>query len=506
MCFIDLTHICSQKGDVLSGVKLLILLTLFIVSAHAEQAFSPFVSEQYTPHQVQILNHGSFSLKKRLDMIEGAQNTIEMEYFIFRHDKAGRLILRSLVQKASEGVKVRVLFDKFLVKKTMNKYLLAHLKNAGIEVRFFNTLPNIFFNRAQYRNHRKTLIVDDEKVIIGGRNIGNEYFDMDENYNFIDRDIFVDGPIAKTVRQSFDVFWKSEFTKTIDPAKRPEMSRFHHKNEHQQLFQYRSRLRSYEKNMAKEHEFLYSSEKTSLMMELENFWAGEEFNKRSLNDEFVCDDIGYYSDMPSVGRKKTDNARVLKYRVFDLIKNAKDNVLIESPYFIMDKDMKKNIKVALGKGTEVKVLTNGLYSTDAVYVGSRMYDLVRSWLKLGLDLFLIKGSSVKNYPVFRSIFKKNRWGTHAKTIIVDDETSVIGTYNIDPRSNNYNMEHAIVCRNNPAMAQALKDSVYVRIEDSSRHMTDEETFEKLKFEKVSTGKMFLYYLVKIPSIIFNHLL
>lgn len=489
----------------MTSFKLLILLTFTIFSAFAEDIGSPFIFETQSPHKISILNHGSLSLKKRLDMIESAKKSIEVEYFIFRRDDAGKFMLSALIKKARQGVRVRVLFDKFLVKKTMNKYILAYLKKENVEVRFFNTLPNIFFNRAQYRNHRKSLIVDDEKAIIGGRNIGNEYFDLDKSYNFIDRDLYVEGSIVKVVRESFDRFWTSDFTKEIKPAKKPQMSVFINSDRsfHEEQ-QHKSRVRYYEKHMRKASDFLYTIDKSNVLLQLKNFWHGmsEEDLKK---DEYTCDDLAYYSDMPSVGRKKTDRARVLKYQVFDLIKEARESVFIESPYFIMDKDMRESIENALARNIDLKVLTNGLYASDAIYVGSRLYDAVRTWLKLGLDLFLVKGSIFKEYPVFNSIFKKVRWGTHAKTIIVDEKTSVVGTYNIDPRSNNYNMEHALVCRDNFEVAQAIKDSVQVRME-SARFMKDQNTFSKLKWEKIDASKKFLYYLVKIPAILFNHLL
>src|SRR5690606_1637960 len=111
-------------------------------------------------------------------------------------DLTSRLLTQELLKKARAGVKVRMILDASITVLQWDEYLVeaARLASKGnLEIRHYNTAPLLYISSNQFRSHRKLIVIDDKEAITGGRNIGNEYFDLDEKYNFLDRDIYVKG-------------------------------------------------------------------------------------------------------------------------------------------------------------------------------------------------------------------------------------------------------------------------------------------------------------------------
>ena len=123
---------------------------------------------------------------------------------------------QALVKKAKEGVKVRILVDHGFPIFKLNNYVATELKKYGIEVRYYNTSIILELWKVQFRSHRKLLAVDDKIAVTGSRNIADEYFELSKDYNFLDTDIFINGSVAKKMRESFDAFWDYKISK---PAK-----------------------------------------------------------------------------------------------------------------------------------------------------------------------------------------------------------------------------------------------------------------------------------------------
>lgn len=489
-------------------LKCFVVFNLFIVLISGSKASDPVFSfESKEEHLLKVLNHGSLALKERYDLINQAKKTIEIESFIFEDDNSGRILLNALMRKAAQGVEIRLLLDKVFASKTVDPFITHELRDSGVKVRFFNTLPFIFFNRIQYRNHRKSFIVDGKKAIVGGRNIGDEYYDLSDDYNFIDRDVLVKGPVAKAVQRTFNAFWNSKYTKLIKRQPKPQEKLYHragNSNFHD-TWRFKNSLRRWTKRKEIAKNFLSMKENDKLLVELENFWVDLEAQKINKSYEYYCRDLGYYSDKPSVGRRKTKKSRVLKYKIFDMLRNTKRSVLIETPYFLFDDDTREIFKELLNRKVDVRILTNSLYSSDAIPVGSRFYDIVSKWIDRGLKVHMYAGVSLSDYPLFKEDLTEQRWGAHGKTFIIDSRKVIVGSYNFDPRSNNYNMEHALFCRDNYVFADDLRENVERRLKHSLL-LKDKKTFERLKFDRVGLGKRILYYLAKIPAFLFEHLL
>src|SRR5450631_397569 len=170
---------------------------------------SPYLNTVNAPHQARILDNDTAALENVLQMIGRARKSMELEYFVFNPDRSGRLVLQALVRKADEGVKIRILVDYNAngVKPGLDSFYHDELTRHGIELRYFNVAELWEFWEAGFRNHRKLFVVDDEEMLTGGRNIADAYFGMSEHMDYLDRDIWIKGPIAQTAVHGFDLFW-----------------------------------------------------------------------------------------------------------------------------------------------------------------------------------------------------------------------------------------------------------------------------------------------------------
>ena len=198
-------------------------LLLSLKNSFGSSVNSGYVAKSNNPHSVIPLHDGRFALIKRIDLIRNAKKSIELEYFIFNDDLAGKIIVDELIKAAKKGVKVRLLLDSLMVKGKLTPFHIHQIKKQGLEIRYYNDIPLIRAINTQYRDHRKLFIVDDIHLIIGGRNIANEYFDLDERYNFLDRDIYLTGEVVPKITKMFDDFWHSAPSSIVNRPLRPHL-------------------------------------------------------------------------------------------------------------------------------------------------------------------------------------------------------------------------------------------------------------------------------------------
>jgi putative cardiolipin synthase len=461
-----------------------------------------FVYKSTDPQEMTIINSGSASLKKRLQMIEGAQRTIEAEFFIYNIDQAGRLFTQALVKKAGQGVKVRILVDYGFPIGKLDPYYATALAKAGVEVRYYN--PNLSFElfKGQFRSHRKTLIVDDSEAMTGGRNIADEYFDLAADYNFLDRDVSVKGPMAKAVRASFDRFWNSNMTKTPEKTVLPEKSQYGLGDyvgggDEQAVFQrYKNDLNRYQKETARANDYLTQNDKDRSV--LKNLKA---MNTGSLQSH-TCMDSVFAADMPGIGQKSRVLFEEIKYQVLQ----AHESIDVESPYFVLSPEGMETFKL-LQKRAQLNVYTNSLNSTDAIYTTAVFYPNISQLIQLGMNVYIYHGKSLNGHDTLLKEAQDARWGIHAKSAVIDKETIMVGTFNVDPRSHNINAEMAIMCRNNKALAKDVLDSMEERKGQSVQLNTAGRPVDGTsKFENVSLPKRITYHLLTPFANIFSFLL
>jgi len=498
-------------------------------SARAED----FTATSDVPHEAIILDRGLSALELRLLMIERARKSIEVEYFIYDTDPSARLFTQALIRKAHEGVKVRVLLDYFLIKPEIDPFIVKVLEQQGIEVKFYNTASMLRLVKYQYRTHRKLLAVDGQEAITGGRNIADEYFDLKKDFNFVDKDLYIKGPIVEKIVSTFEAFWNHSLSVKIKTPKIPEINDLKYSsglgpvdefkdmttaNEFSQpawgddighydrilgrgIRGFEKDFDKWEKKLRRAVDFVTENDQDRDLLQKIHLVGGQLLDAESIG---TCNKVTFTADAPGWGRKSR-KGKFLPRMIYKLISQAKKHVTIDSPYFITESDSRKALKQAFKNKAKVTLLTNSLYSTDAIYVNAVLNSILGYWLKKGLDAYIFQGSLPEGYITLNEEIHGARWGTHVKSYIFDDDSFVVGTFNFDPRSSRYNSEMAILCENSPELTQKMQAEFNLKL-TRAHHIKNRKDLNKYKFNQIGVGKGILYYLMKPFALLFRGLL
>jgi putative cardiolipin synthase len=200
----------------------------FALDGKPESLIDSHIASHTNQSGVYVLDKGEEALLARAWLADHAQNSIEVQYFIWSTDNIGILASESLLRAADRGVKVRVIVDDLLI-DAPDKSLLALAKHPNIDIRIYNPqhsvgtpfhkrLLNIAvnFRGVNQRMHDKTFIVDGKIAITGGRNMAAEYFDYNHEYNFRDRDALLLGNVVKSMETSFNKFWDHPLSAPVE--------------------------------------------------------------------------------------------------------------------------------------------------------------------------------------------------------------------------------------------------------------------------------------------------
>lgn len=380
-------------------------------------------------HPVALLDVGFDSLAARLRVIEEAKQSIELEFFIYELDEASRLISQALARKAAQGVKVRILVDFAMPVFKLAPQVARSLEQAGVEVRYYNTTGVARFFAMQHRTHRKLLVADRMVAIIGGRNIGNDYFDLSTHYNFLDSDLLIEGEIASAIVDSFELYWASDWVtrpQEVDDG---------------------AVLTGGPTNLLGSP----SPAEHALSIELKQHKPQHSFT--------TCNDIQFVTDYPGSGVER----RRVYPAIAGLVQEARQNITVESPYLVLRDDGVGLLQSVLQRGVKLQFLTNTLHSTDAFYAVASLSDSLERLTLPNLEIWGYDGRPLKQGDRAPA---SERWGVHAKRAVFDDRTVVVGTYNMDPRSANLNSELIVICRNSPTLAATMTKSLQARLKQS----------------------------------------
>jgi putative cardiolipin synthase len=441
-------------------------------------------------NDLMVLNSGIASLEKRLEIIEKATSTIEVEYFIYSTDDSSRLITQALVKAAKRGVKVRMLIDKssaiFVFDEWYAKALSEVKENGGsIELRYYNAASLWRISSINFRNHRKLITVDDKFAITGGRNIEDDYYDLSEEFNFLDRDVFISGDMVLTLRDSFDEFFKSKITERPELPQRPQklvkkkVKRAGGRITKTIQVDNSEAVKEYDEKMNGIVNFITeNSEDQKLRSKVRDLGLAV-LSKKQLHS---CPELTYSTDAPGADLWSggnywmrditgySDKYRNLRKTLFDKVSAANKKVIISSPYMINNDYSSELMESMVKNGVDIDIYTNSLASTDAVYVAANLYIYAEKWANMGINVFIHDGEYLEEGAgVISKGVETAMWGTHSKTQVYESEdyTEVmIGTYNVDNRSNHYNTEMAIFCKGSEAISNDVKNSIAHRVRNS----------------------------------------
>lgn len=447
-------------------LKALLLLSLTLVYnfAYAEATDAHSTEE----HKIKTLETGTAALQLRLKMIERAQKTIEVEFFIFDETDAPRIFVEALVRKKRDnpGIRIRVLLDYFSLSKNLDPYYTTAMIKSGLEVKYYNPAFLLNVGALMHRDHRKHLIIDSKEAIVGGRNMADEYFDMKERHNFLDRDLWVSGPIVSAVLESFDDFWESKRTKLPKAPKRPPaMTNSGPRNT---MVPNTQAIRRYEKKLREAAKFASvfdpadeDDQRLSKMRDDLKVVGG-----KLLADEptYTVNSIRYISDGPDWDQPNHSISGKTYYQVME---DAQESLVIETPYFYLQENEDRFFARLKAKGIDVDLLLNSKRSSNEFAINYITLLEGLKYSKLGFDLFLFDGAWMSRETLIKpELAGTALWMQHSKTMLRDSNLTWIGSLNMDPRSiQRLNAECAFVVEDE-TFNSAMRVHVTKRLEAS----------------------------------------
>jgi len=387
-----------------------------------------------------LLPVGIDSFLLRMEMAQQAERTLDVQYFVIENDDTGKLIQEALLQAADRGVRVRVLLDDEGSRGRTVKLtpLAAH---PNIELRVFN--PAVYRGQVEFleflhnvellgdairlnrRMHNKLFVVDNEIGIIGGRNIGDAYFQEGRDLDFGDYDVIAAGRVVKDMSASFDDFWNS-------PLAIPIEALFGGKASEQALADYRNAL-------AQHHTAMNDKD---YMRRL----AGGEPLRPLLGGNapwvWARAEVVYDSPQKNKVEDGDEPGRLLRHRLGKRVEEARTELLIVSPYLVPGDAGVKFLAKLRERGMQVRILTNSLASTDMPVVHSAYQKYRIPLLESGVELYEVR--PILGQPVVRGDALKSpsagQFALHAKVFVFDRQRVFVGSMNLDRRSLHVNTE------------------------------------------------------------------
>ncbi|WP_343225891.1 phospholipase D family protein [Noviluteimonas lactosilytica] len=376
-----------------------------------------------------------------------AGRSLDLQYFIWRNDLTGRLVASEIQDAAERGVRVRILLDDMNA-RGLDPYLLALDAHPNIELRLYNPFRNRedvgrafeLIRRMVSMNHRmhnKAWIADGRVAIVGGRNIGEQYFSADAEVNFRDLDLLLLGPAAQQASAAFDAYWNSAAAVPVATlgARHPEALR--------------ALLGDVMRDARSEGARRYLDRVAASRL-VRDYYNSALHPRWSANIEVVAD--------PPMKWASDDRSGWLISRLTSKISAARDEALVISPYFVPGEDGASMLATLRHRGARVGIVTNSLAATD-VYAVHSGYAAYRSRLvRLGVDLHELRASShERTAPTFIG----TRASLHTKAFVLDGERGFVGSFNVDPRSKTLNTEMGVLF-DDPVLASQLRDE-YLRL-------------------------------------------
>ncbi len=408
---------------------------------------------------IYVLEDGGGAMITRAWLSEYAEKSIDIQYFIFSTDNVGLIAIDYLVRAADRGVKVRLLVDDLMVDADIQDILTLD-SHENIEIKVYNPGINLGknivgkikkfttdFRSANLRMHNKTFIVDENVVITGGRNIADEYFDYDHEYNFRDRDVLLLGKETEKVNTSFIQFWNSELSVPIIKLANGLPTITEGENRFDRLHEYACNPDNFWPQVRTQIENLptvFPSIKASNRL----VWVDDV--------QFVSDDPGKNDGNSGLGGGGKSTSALIR-----LVKNATISLDIQSPYLITSELGRELFKAAVQRGVKVRILTNSLASTDNLEAFAGYQSGRKELLETGVRIFEFRPDAEVRMKILTgelqaSIDYAPIFGLHAKSMVIDGKTTVIGTFNLDPRSANLNTECITIIQSEQVAQNVLK--------------------------------------------------
>ncbi len=401
---------------------------------------------------VRVLDTGRDAFLERAALIETAERAIDLQYYIWNSDVTGIYLAHRLYAAAGRGVHVRLLLDD--VNVAGRDAALALLdSHPNIEVRVYNPFArrhgagrvlNLLgdFKRLNRRMHVKTFTVDDSVTIIGGRNIGDEYFDAHAHLNFRDRDVVAIGPVVDTTAQMFDDFWNAALSRPIaaltdtqpDAVGKPDLTVF--------------------ERAAHTIEALHGAlpQRSDAPQRLRTSFAGMTQAQATLvHDRPAAPETVAATMLPQAGSSALDA----------IAATVRKELLIESAYLVLDDTTLEGVAWLHAQGIQVRALTNSLASNDVTPNHAAYARRRERILDSGVELHELRPDAASCRELIMNAgacLPPHVFALHAKTYVLDRQTVYVGSLNLNMRSRYLNAESGLVI-DSPEMAAGIAQAI-----------------------------------------------
>ncbi len=388
-----------------------------------------------------LLDDGVDALAARLALISSAEQSIDLQYYLYHSDLSGSIMTSSLWKAANRGVRVRLLVDDMdLAGKDKGMAILSSHPNFSI--RIFNPFTRGKIRATQFvtqfgditrRMHNKSITVDGSISILGGRNIGDVYFGADPDVAFGDLDVIVSGKSVQEVSGSFDKYWNCEVSYPVEL-----------------LTEYRGTEKDFEDVNKTIEKFRTENRESKYAVALRDSRILDLVDRRS-KKIYKGKSVVLYDDPRKIVSDRSKGEYKLSVKLEPYFNKISKELVIVSPYFVPKSEGVDYLTGLVKKGVKVKILTNSLMSNDVKIVHSGYSRYRKDLLEGGVELYEADRNAANGEDVKKLKLHKKRSGVgsssaslHAKFFVIDREETFIGSLNLDPRSVHENTEIGVV--------------------------------------------------------------
>ena len=407
------------------------------------QAVLPLAAQHPGVSGIYALSDGRDAFAARALLAAAAERTLDVQYYIWHKDITGTLLFDALRQAAERGVRVRLLLDDNNT-AGLDQTLSMLGKQQHLEIRLFNPFvpraPRALafatdFSRLNRRMHNKSFTADNQATIVGGRNVGDEYFGAAGDVLFADLDVLVIGSVVGAVSHDFDRYWNSPSaypaTLLIKPPNKGDAGDI--------------ALEADRIDDTKAAEEYVQAMRTSPFV--------QQLIERQLPFEWAPTRL--VSDDPAKVLDKARPGSGVAANLKNLLGVPNKELDLVSPYFVPGKSGTQAFAELAKEGVNVRILTNALEATDVAAVHAGYAKWRKPLLQAGVTLY----ESRRSWDENDAREKTGRFGSsasslHAKTFAVDDQRIFVGSFNFDPRSIDLNTEMGLVI-DSPVLAGKL---------------------------------------------------
>ncbi len=447
-------------------------------STRLGQFFGPAAAEHPGLSGFSLLSHGREAFIARLALADLAERGLDMQYYMWDGDTTGRIVVDHVMKAADRGVRVRLLVDDPFYKDSdsIKACLDAH---PNVEIRLFNPLTNrrwsildfIFdFSRVNRRMHNKLMVADNAAAIVGGRNIGDIYYGVNTIANYRDLDVLAVGPVVRDLSDVFDRYWNSSSTVPIAAI----VDRAHGAADLDGIL-----VRLREAIAAADYPYPIDQDLDELAAQ-----------SAELRDNLVWAPGQIIADDPEAIARGKESDDVIDF-IRGRIARLKEELLVESPYFVLPAGAQATVKALHERNVRVRVLTNSLASNDMLPAHSGYAKTRRRLLENGMELYELRPDTDAFRPGWSFLSGRSPAALHTKAMAFDGEAVFIGSFNLDPRSAVINTEAGLFIES-PELAKKLTAYMATGVVPANSYRVLLDPNGAIVWETVRDGKRVRY--------------